>query len=195
LVTSKAGSQHYEVYVVDLPEDMTVAGESPLQGTEAAMPAPPRGTVQRRITFTDDRDFPGIQGTRHWLRASPDGSHIAFLMKDVKGVAQIWLVSPNGGELGQLTHNPWDVGSAFTWSPDGSRIAYAMDNSVFTTDLATGSTSRLTPRSPEASAPQPYACVFSPDGKQIAYVRKQPGGCDQIYIASASQVAAKAVEH
>ena len=51
-----------------------------------------------------------------------------------------------------------------------------MDNSVCLTDAATGQTSRLTPRSSDAAAPRPEACVFSPDGKKIAFVRRINAG-------------------
>ena len=46
---------------------------------------PRRGAPSSRLTFTSDRKYPGIQGPRHWLRSSPDGAHIAFLMKDDEG--------------------------------------------------------------------------------------------------------------
>jgi hypothetical protein len=161
-----------EVFVADLPEDLTQQGDGPLTGTENRMPFPPKGCVQRRLTFTADRRYPGIQGQRHWLRSSPDGQSIAFLMKDNHSTVQLWLISPNGEEPRQLSHNETSVASAFSWSPDGHRIAHVMDNSICTTDVSTGSTRRLTRRAGDASAPQPEACVFSPDGNQIAYLRR-----------------------
>ena len=87
---SAAGEKLPEVFIVDLPEndaDYARAGALPLQGTESELPAPPQGVRQRRVTFTGDRRFPGVAGApRHWLRSSPDGSQIAFLMKDDGGV-------------------------------------------------------------------------------------------------------------
>lgn len=160
-----------EVFIVDLPEDLTQPGDGPLAGTETRMPFPPKGCVQRRLTFTADRKHPGIQGPRHWLRTSPDGSQIAFLMKDDAGVVQLWTASPNGGQPRQMTHNAWDIASAFSWSPDGRRMAHVMDNSVCVTEVDTGKTLRLTPRVEDALAPRPEACVFSPDGRSVAYVR------------------------
>ncbi len=50
-----------------------------------------------------------------------------------------------------------------------------MDTSVCVTNTCTGSTVRLTVACPESSAPRPEACVFSPDGDRIAYVRHVPG--------------------
>jgi hypothetical protein len=170
-VVAADGDMIVEVFIVDLPEDVTVPGDGPLEGTATRRPAPPKGTVQRRLTHTADRKHPGLQGPRHWLRSSPDGSRIGFLMKDDDGVVQFWTVSPNGGAPVQVTRNRWDVDSAFTWSPDGRRVAFVMDNSVFVTDVATGQGTRLTPRTEDSTAPRFEACVFSPDGKKIAYVR------------------------
>ena len=118
--------------------------------------------------------YPGLQGPRHWLRSSPDGSRIAFLMKDDAGIVQLWTVSPNGGPAAPLTRNPWPVASAFTWDPDGRRIAHVMDTSVCVTDAATGETTRLTAPTSEDVAPRPEACVFSPDGRRIACIRRVP---------------------
>jgi hypothetical protein len=170
-VITSSGATISEVFVVDIPDDVTVPGDAPLEGTPTTRPAPPRGTQQRRLTYTANRKFPGLQGPRHWLRSSPDGAHIAFLMRDGAGIVQIWAVSPNGGEPRQLSHNPFDVQSAFSWNPNGQSIAYIADNSVFVSDVATGVATRLTPRTADAAAPRPEACVFSPDGQRIAYVR------------------------
>ncbi len=179
------GEESREVFVVDLPDDLTAAGDGPLEGTPTQLPRPPRGTVQRRLTFTADRRFPGLQGPRHWLRSSPDGSLIACLMRDTRGVVQLWTVPTAGGPLTQITHNMWDIGSAFTWSSDGRYLAHAMDNSVFVTDIQSGLSHRVTMRASNTSAPRPEACVFSPDGRQIAYVRpvvSASGTWNQIFV-------------
>ncbi|HEY2952305.1 MAG TPA: DUF3748 domain-containing protein [Verrucomicrobiae bacterium] len=161
-----------EVFIADLPDDLTQPGDGPLAGTETRMPFPPQGCVQRRLTFTTQRKFPGLQGPRHWLRSSPNGSRIAFLMKDDAGIVQLWTVSPNGGPPEQVTRNPWSIASAFSWSPDGSQVAHVMDNSVCVTEVASGRTHRLTARTDDAKAPRPEACVYSPDGRKLAYVRR-----------------------
>ncbi len=166
-----------EVFVCDLPDDLdelTVAGEPPLAGTPTRRPAPPRGVVQRRITFTVDRSHPGIDGPRHWLRSSPDGSRIACLMRDEAGIVQLFTVSPNGGRLAQVTRDEWSVASSFGWSPDGQRIAYVADSSVFVVDVASGASMRLTDRMLAAPL-RPEACVFSPDGRRIAFMRSVAG--------------------
>jgi hypothetical protein len=173
-VLSAKGEAYPEVFIVDLPDDVTKPGDGPLCGTETRAPSPPHGAVQRRLTFTADRRYPGLQGPRHWLRSSPDGSQIAFLMKDDAGVVQIWTISPNGGSPRQVTTNRWPVASTYTWSLDGRHIAHAMDNSVCVTTVASGETKRLTPRTDDSTGPRSEACVFSPDGKRIAFMRRLP---------------------
>ncbi|MCP5520060.1 MAG: DUF3748 domain-containing protein [Verrucomicrobiales bacterium] len=174
-VLTQDGRDVAEVFLVDLPDDLTRPGDGALAGTETRMPWPPGGVVQRRLTFTTDRKHPGIQGPRHWLRCSPDGSQIAYLAKDHDGVVQLWTVPPHGGAPRQVTRNPWSIASGFTWSPDGRWIAHVMDGSVFVTDAVSGVGRRLTPRAKaEADRPRPEACVFSPDGRRIAYVRQVP---------------------
>ena len=173
-VLSPKGQAVREVFIVDLPEDPTRPGDGPLCGTTRRAPYPPAGIVQRRLTFTADREFPGIQGPRHWLRSSPDGSQIAFLMKDAAGTAQIWTVSPHGGPPRQLTSNSSPIASSFTWSPDGRWIAHVMDNSVCITEVDSGRTVRLTRRTEDTRAPRPEACVFAPNGRVIAFLRRLP---------------------
>lgn len=181
---SAAGEKVPEVFVVDLPEDnadFALPDDSPLEGTTTRLPAPPRGVQQRRLTFTSHRRYPGLAATpRHWLRSSPDGSAIAFLMKDDRGVVQLWTVSPLGGEPQQVTRVESDIQSAFSWHPDGRRLAFICDNSVMLCTLATGNLHRVTPRS--VVAPSADAVVISPDGLRVAYLRVRDG-YQQIFTA------------
>jgi WD40 repeat protein len=187
-VRNQRGELVPEVFMADLPDDLTQAGDGPLEGSSTLRPCPPRGVAQRRLTFLVNRKHPGIQGPRHWLRSSPDGSHIAFLARDDSGVVQLWTVSPNGGEPRQITRNSRDIASAFTWSPDGEYIAHTMDGSVCQTHVPTGRTRRLTPPGSANSGLRPEACVFSPDGRKIAYVRRTSvtggGEANQICLVS-----------
>jgi hypothetical protein len=165
-----------EVFIADLPDDLTQVGTGPIEGSVLRRPAPPQGVVQRRLTRTTHQKHPGIQGPRHWLRASPDGSQIGYLRKDPAGVVQLWTISPNGGDPIQVTKNNHPVESCFTWHPDGKRVAFIMDNSVCVVDTTNNQTTRLTERSDDTSAPRPEACVFSPDGTRIAFIRSLPSG-------------------
>lgn len=186
VVTAK-GEIISEVFIADLPDDLTQPGDGPLQGTLTTPPLPPKGTTQRRLTFTANRKYPGIQGPRHWLRTSPDGAHIAFLMRDDNGIVQLWAISPNGGEPHQITSDKWSIASAFSWSRDGKFIAYAADNSIFIVEVESGQSHRLTGPSSDADAPLPLACIFSPNDKHIAYQRRVENGgtlSNQIFVVT-----------
>lgn len=191
-VRSAAGEPFAEAFLVDLPDDpaaWAMAGARALCGTATTRPAPPRSATQRRLTFTADRRYPGIQGPRHWLRSSPDGERIGLLMKDDAGIDQLWTVSPRG-ELTQLSRSPAPIASAFSWSPSGAAVACIVDGSVCLVDAADGRVRGLTEPIRGTGAPRPEACVFSPDGRRIAFVRTVPtplpGGarrdCNQIFV-------------
>jgi Tol biopolymer transport system component len=95
-------------------------------------------------------------------------------------------VPPTGGAPTQLTRNPSSVTSAFTWSPDGRFLAHTMDRSLCVTDAHSGKTVRLTAPADETSVPRPEACVYSPDGKKIACVRRVPsdrGTFNQVFVS------------
>jgi Tol biopolymer transport system component len=95
-------------------------------------------------------------------------------MRDDDGVIQLWTVSPNGGEPTQVTRTWYDMESAFTWSPDGTHIACVTGGAVGAIEVATGRVTRHISRWPADSVPRAEACVFSPDGRRVAYVRPVP---------------------
>ncbi len=156
-----------EVFVVDLPDNLAdVADGQSLAGTLGTRPAVPKGVAQRRITFSKQ----GVAGPRHWLRTTPDGRRICFLSEDNNGIIQVFGVSPNGGDVVQVTRNEFPVEGPFTISPDGAWIAYPADHSVFITAFATGDTHRLTARAADGGQPV-GAPNWSPNGDAIAYNR------------------------
>lgn len=176
-VRDDSGNKISEVFIVDVPDRIDVPGPAgPLEGTPTTRPMPPKATRQRRLTYTADRKHPGIQGPRHWLKSSPDGSRIAYLAKDDDGIVQLLTVSPLGGKPTQVTRNPWPIQTPLNWSPDGHFIAYGMDNSIFITDVRNGRSTRMTQRSSDELRPQPTGVVWSNDGKTIAFNRLVPHG-------------------
>ena len=70
----------------------------------------------------------------------------------------------------------------------GGAIAHTQDGSVCATDIATGRTTRLTQRREGADSPEALACVFSPDGRHIAFTRRVPavgGTFAQVFVVRA----------
>jgi tricorn protease-like protein len=64
-----------------------------------------------------------------------------------------------------------------------------MDGSVCVSDLKTGETRRLTQPVNDESSPRPEACVFSPDGQKVAFVRRvrEAGNTsNQVFIVSST---------
>jgi len=164
-VVNDDGSKKSEVFVADLPEDVTRAKPGkPLEGTVTSRPNVPAGVEQRRITYTSN----GIQGPRHWLRTTPDGSLIAFLGKDDKGIVQLFGVSPNGGNVRQLSFNNSSIQGPFNFSPDGKYLAYLADNSVFVTELSTGKSQCLT-ASASNTEKVSGSVVWSNNGSMLAF--------------------------
>ncbi|MCC6245459.1 MAG: S9 family peptidase [Gemmatimonadaceae bacterium] len=85
------------------------------------------GGTARQLTFGERGE-----SNPQW---SPDGTTIAFI--SARGAAggddgprpQIWLLPADGGEASQLT-SARDGVSAYSWSPDGTRIAYLTTDSL-----------------------------------------------------------------
>ena len=99
---------------------------------------------------------------------SPDGKWVAYTVTDIdktanRGIAQIYLVPATGGEpklLGTGLRS-----SSPRWSPDGKWIAYTSGGQIWTINVASGETKKITNISTGASDP-----VWSPDGTMIAFV-------------------------
>jgi hypothetical protein len=172
-VRDSKGAELTEVFVVDIPERIDVAGEDgPLEGTERTMPMPPSGAVQRRLTRTEGRKYPGVAAEpRHWVRSSADGSRISYLARDDEGIVQVFFVSPLGGEPVQVAHHERPIQSTVRWNPNGQEICYVCDNSIFICDVREGASfgaaRRLTARTEEP----PVSPIWSHDGRMIAYNR------------------------
>ncbi len=169
-VRTNEGSLITEVFVSDIPDDITKAGEKPLEGTALSRPAVPRGVAQRRVTFTEGRKYPGLQGPRFWLRSSPDGGLIYFLMKDEGEVIQVYSVPVNKGEIRQVTHLDTSVQGQFNISADGKSLALIADNSIWVCDIASGHCERLTAKTGDDEAPV-LAVIWNNAGDRLAYNR------------------------
>lgn len=171
------GDKVPELFIVDLPQDEAgwkQPGGGPLAGTATTMPAPPAGVSQRRLTFTHHRRYPGLVNVpRHWVRANPQATAIAFLMCDDAGVVQLWLISPQGGEPRQLTYHASGIQSAFNWHPSGEWLGFVLEDRIACCHAGTGDITFLTKL--HAHAPSADAIVFSPDGKQIAWMEEVDG--------------------
>ena len=158
-----------ELFVVDIPDTIDQPGEfGTLEGTPKSFPMPPRGTVQRRLTFTAETAHPGCGGV---VRSSSDGKWIAFMAADAKGVQQIFLISPDGGPSRQVTDHPAGVQGCARWSPDNQSIYYVSENSMVACKLTDEPFEKRFTRITPVSKEELSNIVLSPDGKTIAFNR------------------------
>jgi hypothetical protein len=179
----KQGRPVDELFIVDIPEDITVPGPlGPLEGTQTSFPMPPAATVQRRLTHTEDARFPGCAGNS---RSSIDGERISFRMRDRNGHWQIFLIGPRGGEPQQATFVDGGVDTDARWHPSGHAIACVAGNRILVCDVRAGARFRQSAVLIERSPPS-FALVWSHDGKTLAYnriVKTQGKDVAQIFVA------------
>ncbi len=111
---------------------------------------------------------------------SPDGSRIAYI-SDESGNPDLYVVGVHGGNPLRLTDDP-HIESSPAWFPDGSSIAFVSERggteSVWKTGELGGSPTLLLA---DASYPS-----ISPDGKRIAFSRKDAKGQRRIATAALS---------
>jgi WD40 repeat protein len=166
------GNKLTEVYLVDIPEDITKSAVGkPIEGTESTRPMPPLGTVQKRLTYTQNRKYPGVQGPFHFVKSLPDGSMLFFMMKDDNGIVQVYGIDTNDGTIKQMTTNKVSIETSFDLSPDGKFLAYGINETIWITEVANGST-LIIPNNSEINSTELSSINWSHDGKNIAYKRK-----------------------
>jgi len=158
-----------ELFVVDIPDSINQPGEfGPLEGTPTTFPMPPKGTVQRRLTYTAETVHPGCGGV---VRSSSDGKWIAYLAADANGRQQIFIISPDGGSSRQVTAHPAGVQSCARWSPDNQSICYQSENSVVICKISDEPFEKRFQRITPVSKEEISNIVWSADGKTIAFNR------------------------
>ena len=149
-----------ELFLATLPEKL-----DPPTRQSPATPQPPfPGVTLRRLTIDIG---PSPAAPRHWPRANPRGERIAYLRTDDFGAAKLWTVSPSGDDAVPVPHSG-SVQSAFTWHPDGERVAAVVDGRVALIGWRDGRVEFLTQVG--EFAPRPEACVASPQGNHVAFV-------------------------
>lgn len=112
---------------------------------------------------------------------SPDGTHIAFEERDVPGGPAVVTVDIATGSLRKLAPTDGDTPANPVYSPDGSRIAFAITGGLWQVNPEGGDPSLVVGMTSEeyyASDPGPSAVSqsWSPDGSSLVYVQQDAEG-------------------
>lgn len=183
-VKDQSGKDVSEVFIVDIPDDISEPGPlGPLEGTDMDFPMPPKGTIQRRLTFTSNTSHPGCAGI---VRSSPDGSQLAFLAKDAKGINQIFTISPNGGQPDQVTESTSDITGNLRWHPDGKHVTYVYEGRIVLCEVGDAPFQERIQVLTEPTDAAPSNLVWSADGKVLAFnrlIKNEAGkGVQQVFV-------------
>jgi hypothetical protein len=163
-----------DVFVVDIPEDITKAGSGPLEGTEDTYPSPPAGTMLRRVTHVGT-----VQG---YVRSSADGALLVFCAKDAAGKLQLFSVATAGGNVTPVTNFEQGISSDACWHPTAPWLVVASGGRLYR--VFPSLNGELSHNEVLFDGPLPGASdnlCFSPDGARLA-MNINVAGVKQIFV-------------
>jgi TolB protein len=124
------------------------------------------------LTTGERKVFANYPGSNLSPAVSRDGRKVAFISSKT-GSPDLYVADASGGSLVQVTKTK-DAESSPTWSPDGSKICYAMDEAraLYIIPSTGGQPRRLR----TDGAGRPTEPDWSPDGKTIVFTSQVKDG-------------------
>ena len=157
------------------PDSKEILYESRRTGTSDLWVVPIDGGKPRQLTHDVRNDFNG-----NW---SPDGKWVAFV-SDRGRQLDVWVVSATGDQEMRVTDTPAEETEPPRFRPGTSDLLFVESTSrgaIWSTDVADGKETRLTPDSVRTSF-----FNVSPDGKQFDFVIERGGATEDLAIAPIS---------
>lgn len=132
--------------------------------------------------------FVSYKGTNSGARYSPNGQQVAMVLSG-EGSPEIYVRNAAGGPVSRKTRSEF-VKSSPVWSPDGSRLLFAMEPGpqLYTMSTAGGTPQRLQSGFNYSAEPD-----WSRTSNKIAFTVRVPGGRYQIAVMDAGGGRAKLV--
>ena len=107
------------------------------------------------------------EGAPSW---SPDGQRILFVKYPERGPgsglsSEVWVMNADGTQKRRLASFGWQgyIAPPPRWSPDGSKVAYTVQDSQYIIDAATGQSARAV----VSPGCEPIGAGWSPDGLAV----------------------------
>ncbi|MBI5094631.1 MAG: DUF3748 domain-containing protein [Candidatus Hydrogenedentes bacterium] len=167
-----------DVFVVDIPDDITDAGAAPLEGTKHTYPAPPKGTTLRRLTRVGT-----VSGD---VRSKADGTLLVFHAKDSTAKEQLFSMPTTGGAAVPLTAFADGVNSDACFHSSDQWLAVASGNRLYRVYLVkAGDTPRVESFYDGPLPGPPMNLSFSPDGSRLA-MNLAVNGVQQVFVLERS---------
>ncbi|MGV0935675.1 DUF3748 domain-containing protein [Empedobacter falsenii] len=176
-VRDEKGNLKTEIFIAEIPNEIRFDENDNLKGTLTTLPDVPSCISQKRITFTQH----GISNFRHWLRSSPDGKIIYFLMEDEFDKTQLFGVNLVSNEIIQYSFLENSITSPFNLSPNGKYAIYFVNDKIYLNDL-TEKKSKQIYQAQKINNELTGIPNFSIDGKKIYFNQFVPNNFNEKFI-------------
>ncbi|HEY7591236.1 MAG TPA: prolyl oligopeptidase family serine peptidase [Candidatus Limnocylindrales bacterium] len=149
------------------------------KGSRDAAPRRPAGAARATRGARDGLSVESIVAVEspREFRIHPRDRSVAYTL-DAAGARQLFLLPLRGGYPIQLTASDKGVSDP-QWSPDGRRLAYVRDDTIWIIEVDGSRQMRVAGDGPGTSAPR-----WSPDGQRVAFLSRRRGWA-QVWVVDA----------